>query len=605
MDNKNKVEQDERNVFDYIKAQKTAYETRGIQLTPNWEYHMPKDIERAYSLKNSKFTKGNNDFKRPFDNIIIPIANVNYRTEGFNVKDIDPYVDDPDYYHLSLLARKYHDRWAKENGIDAEIDNSVESHFDYGLILMKNVFDKKPETVPLQRIAFCDQSDIMSGPVCERHEYSIDQLEDMKGQWYEEAVDDAILQATSKRNIALSNKDSKTPSKNVEVYELHGTFPKTWLNKEGEEEEYTEEDGYCKQIHIVTYYTTSDNQSNGICLFKGKERKSIYKAYKRNNRFGTATGLGGIEELFHPQIWGNYSQIHLQQMLEAVSKVYFQTADKKLAGSNNMSSMKNGQIVLHEEGKPLSQVGVVAPNKNAFDNYVNMWEQKARVLGSASDPALGKNPTSGTPLGTTELVTQQGEGIHEYRQGRIASFWEEIYRDWVIKYFIDDLNKGDQWLDELSLKELQEVARKVAINTANKKIKDLILNQGKEVTPEDQAFLMQSIQAEIAKGGKQKFLKTMKDEFKKLPLKLNFNIAGRQKNMIEKVEKLNSVFRTLFTPGGIQAIQQNEELADLFNNIIETSGLSAVNFSTITGGQGAPAPQPQQVAPQQALPVTQ
>jgi len=585
------MERDEElkdNVFEYIISEKTAYETRGVPVTSNWEWHMPKDIERAVSLKNSKFFKGNNDGKRPFKNIIIPIANVNYRTEGFDVKDVDLYVDDPDYYHLSLLSRKFHTKWAIENGIDTEIDNSVESHFDFGLILVKNVNEKKPEVVPLQRLAFVDQTDILSGSICEKHHYSIDQLLDMKGKWYDDEVDMAIIQAKASKNVTLANKDTKTPSKYVEIYELHGTFPKTWLNTD-DNEEYSEEDGYCKQIHIVTYYKNAEGKDAGICLFKGKEKKSIYKAYKRTNRFGTACGMGGIEELFESQTWTNSSEIHIQKMLETVSKIVLQTADKKLAQNNKLDDIKNGQIFSHEEGKPLTQVAITAPNKNAFDNYVNLWEQTARTLGSASDPQLGLNPVSGTPLGTTEIVTAEGEGIHDYRKGKIANFWGEIYRDWVIDYLVADLNKGDKWLDELSLEELQEVAEKVATNQSNAKLIEMVLS-GKKPTDRDKETMKMLIKDEFMKGGKKRFIKVMKDEFKKLPVKIKFNIAGKQKNLAEYVSKLNAIFRQVFAN---PAILQAPGMAELFNNILESSGISPINFSSLTMPQEAPQGEPE------------
>lgn len=564
------------NVFDYIKQEKTAYESRGVAVTPNWEWSMFDHIHRSYSLKNSKFTTGANDNKRPFNNIIIPIANVNYRTEGFDVKDVDLYVDDKDYFHLSLLARKYHSKWAIENNIDTAIDESVESHFDYGLILVKNVNEKRPEVVPLQRIAFCDQTDILSGPLCEKHQYSIDQLLDQKGKWYEDEVDMAVLQAQAKKNVSLAKKDAKTPGKYVEVYELHGTFPKTWLNTE-DNEEYEEKDGYCPQIHIVTFYKGSDGKDNGICLFKGKERKPIYKAYKRTNRFGTACGMGGIEELFDGQTWTNYSEIHLQRMLEATSKVVIK-ASKSAVSRNSLTEVKNNQIVQVENGETFEQVVIQPINKAAFDNYVNSWEQRVRVLGSASDPALGLNSKSGTPLGETQIVTAQGEGIHEYRQGKIASFWGEIYHDWIIEYLRKDMSKGDQWVDELSLEELQEVAERVATNAANRRVVEMIL-ANQSVTEEDKEFMRNFIKEEFMKGGKRRFLKIVEKEFDKLPLKLKFNIAGKQKYMAEVVNKLNAIFRTVFAN---PAVLQAPGMSELFNSILESSGLSPVNFSGLT-----------------------
>lgn len=596
----NTVEKQEElanNVFEYIKTEKTAYETRGVPLTPNWEWSMFKHIHRSFSLKNSQFTSGNNDGKRPFKNIIIPIANVNYRTEGFDVKDVELYVNDPDYFHLSLLSRKYYEKWAYENHIDTAIDESAESHFDYGLILAKNVNERRPEMVPLQRIAFCDQSDILSGPICEKHDFSIDQLLNMKGKWDEEAIDIAVLQAQAKKNVSLANKDAKTPGKYIEVYELEGVFPLTWLNTDGDEKaegegedySYTEEDGYHLQTHLVTFYKNSEGKDTGICLYKGKRKKSIYKAYKRTNRFGTACGMGGIEELFDAQTWTNYSEIHLQKMLEATSKVVLK-ASKGVIDRNNTTEVKNNQIFKVENGEVFEQVVIQPFNKAAFDNYVNSWEQNARTIGSASDPALGLNSKSGTPLGETQIVTTQGEGIHEYRQGKIAEFWHEIHVDWVIDYLKADMNRGDEWVDELSLSELQEVAERVATNHANKRVVEMIL-ANQDVTEEDKQFMRNFIKEEFMKGGKRRFLKIMKDEFKKLPLKLKFNIAGKQKYMAETVAKLNGVFRQIFAN---PAILQAPGMSELFNNILESSGLSPINFASFTKPQEAPVQSPVQ-----------
>src|SRR5690606_14938177 len=128
------------------------------------------------------FWKGENDGSRPFKNIIRPILNVAYRTEGFDVKDIVPFVNDLKNYYKSFLVKKFHPRWARENDIDTFIDDMVESYVDYGLALVKNVNDVRPEVVELQTIAFCDQTDILGGPLCILHAYQPDELADMKGK---------------------------------------------------------------------------------------------------------------------------------------------------------------------------------------------------------------------------------------------------------------------------------------------------------------------------------------------------------------------------------------------------------------------------------------
>jgi len=569
-------------IYSYILQEESSYRTTRVPLASNWRgWNMYQHIDRSFLLKNSQFYLGAQDFTRPFNNVILPIANVNYRTEGFDVKDVQIYVDNEEKYHKSFLARKFHNWWARDNHIDTAIDESVESYFDYGLILMKNVNEVRPEVVQLQQIAFCDQTDVMSGPICLKHHYGIDELLDFKGKWKASEVDKTILMARSTRDVDQANNDSiKTPGKYVEVYELHGMFPESWLGQEKLGTDWEDTGKYSPQVHIVTFYTSpSDGTKTGITLFKGREPKPIFKALKRDPIFGRACGRGGIEELFHSQIWTNYSELHLVQMLEAVSKVVLKTTDKKLK-NQKLTNMKHGQILEVGEGKTLEQLILQPINKTHFDNFVNKWEQVARSIGSASDPQLGLNPVSGTPLGTTEIVTSQGIGIHEYRQGKIAEFWAEIYRDWVIPHLSKEITQNTKkWLDDISLDELMGISDGVALKEGNKRIKDAVLSE-KQITQEDIDQFRVVVRENFMRGGKKRFLEIIKGEFEKLSLDVEITIVNKQKNLAENVSKLNSLFRVLFTPGAIQAIQQNKGLSGLLNQILEGAGLGSIGMST-------------------------
>lgn len=578
----NEVAEKVPSIYDYILQEVEAYRTTRVPLSSNWrDWNMYEHIDRSFTLKNSRFYQGNQDYKRPFNNIILPIANVNYRSEGFDVKDVEIYVDNHEKYYMSFFARKYHNWWAKENHIDTAIDESVESYFDYGLVLAKNVNEARPEIVQLQEIAFCDQTDILGGPICLKHNYSIGELLDMKGKWNAADIDKAVLMSKFRKEVPQSEGDSvKTPGKYVEVYELHGHFPESWLGKEKLGENWVDTGKYTPQIHIVTYYISpiDGKTKNGITLFKGPEKKPVFKALKRDPIHGRACGRGGIEELFHAQIWTNYSQLHISQMLETVSKIVLTTNKKKVAAINNWSNIKQGQILDLDGDGTLNQLQLQPINKAAFDNFENKWEQVGRSIGSASDPQLGINPTSGTPLGTTEIVTQQGLGIHEYRKGKIAEFWQEIYRDWVIPHMADDITKGSKWLDTLSLKELQEVAEKVVTKESNRKIKNMILYENKMVTPQEADELRNAMKEIFMKAGDKRFIEILEGEFDELPMDAEVSIANKQKNLSEAVTRLNNLFKILFTPGAIQAIQGNEELSGLLNEILEGSGMSPIRY---------------------------
>jgi len=542
-------------------------------------------------LKNSQFTQGENDFKRPFNNLIIPIANVNYRSEGFDVKDVQLFVDDKDNYYKSKLTRKFHNRWAKKHSLDTAIDESVESYYDYGLTLVKNVNDRRPEVVDLQQIAFCDQTDILSGPICLKHQFAIGELMDMKGKWDPEAVDRAIANSRFQQ-FRKDELETKTPGKYVEVYELHGYFPNSWLT-----DNYYEDGGeYSKQVHIITYYTDVEtNNKNGITLYRGKEEREVFKALVRDPIFGRACGRGGIEELFHPQVWANYSEIHLQEMLQEASKIAYQTADESFV-KKNPGKVKHGKVYTHADGKPLQQIVVQMPSRAGFDAYVNKWEQVARTIGSASDPQLGLNPVSGTPLGTTEIVTDQGEGIHEYRQGKIAQFWGEIYRDWILPKLAEDIAQGDEWVEELSVDEMSEIFDTIATKEANRRFKQSLLS-GKTFTKDQQDQAIATTTEVLRLGGNKRFMSIVKDELSDIPLDVDFSIESKQTDLFERVSKLNAIFRGIFAN---PQVLQVPGMAELFNNILESSGLSPMDYTALTS-QPEGSQQVLQEAPQEAV----
>jgi len=600
------------NIYEYVLQEEQNFRTTRVPLASNWrDFNMFEHIDRSYTLKNSRFYLGNQDYTRPFLNIILPIANVNYRSEGFDVKDVNLYVDNQDNFHKSFVARKFHNWWAKENHIDTAIDESVESYFDYGLTLVKNVGEARPEVVQLQQLAFCDQTDIMSGPICLKHQYSTSELLDFKGKWKNEEIDRTLLMARFSKDVdAADGDESKTPGKYIEVYELHGMFPESWLGAEKLGPDWQDTGKYSPQVHIITYYIspTDGKEKVGITLFKGKESKPIFKALKRDPIYGRACGRGGIEELFHPQIWANYSVMNIKQQLETASKVLFTTNKKKIVALNNFSNVKHGQILDLDDNGRFEQLQVQPINKVAFDGFIEKWEQVARGIGSASDPQLGINPTPGTPLGTTEIVTSQGFGIHDYRRGKIAEFWQEIYRDWVLPRLQKDINRGHKWLDELSLDELNEVADRIATNKTNERIKRAIID-GERVTKESAEVMRETLRETVVKRGEKWFIEALKDELSDLPMDVEVNIVNKDKNLPEVIAKLNSVFRTLFTPGAIEVLQQNKGLSSLLNEIFETAGLSPVNFTHITKPSEARQPRapvaPQGASPQEEpIPVT-
>lgn len=580
------------NIYKFIINEEANYKTQQVPIVDGWEWNMYEHVRRSTLYKNSKFHKGVNDGMRPFNNIIRPIVNVAYRSEGFDVKDIEPFVDDQENYYKSFLIRKFHPRWARLNNIDTFIDELVESYVDYGLALVKNVNEVRPEVVPLARLAFCDQTDILSGPICEKHQYSIDQLYSQKSVWDSNVIDLAVANSTNEKKSALAEGKAKTPGKYIEVYELHGMFPETWLNKkdtyeEGEEPEYTDSTKYVNQMHIVTYIKQEGSpDQKGVCLYKGKEPKPIYKAIVRDKIYGRACGYGGIEELFEPQVWINYSEIKIKDMLDAAALMILQTANETFKENNkNISELLTGDVLFNDD-KPITQVTLQPQNIEKFNSAIDRWEARGRITGSANDPLLGNTPNSGTPFALQELVTVEGKGIHEYRRGKIATFLGEIYRDWTLPYLAEDMNKGQKFIEELSVDELQEIADNIATVYANKKIKEKMLpknaKDAEAMTSQQQEELRTLLKEQFMKGGQKQFIEVFKDELQSLPIDVQVNIAGKQKNLAKMADGLTNVFRQVISNPQVLTIPG---MGKLFNEIIEASGFSPLNFTALTKAQ--------------------
>jgi len=560
-------------IYKYIQDEISAYQTTPVNVIEGYDWNMYEHIRRTTLYLNSRYSTGADDGSRPFKNIVLPIMNLHYRAEGFDVKDIELYVNNARNYFKSFLLRKYHDKWANENEIDTFIDDLVESYCAYGGAFIKNVGDVKPEVVPLQRIAFCDQTDFLSGVKCEKHQYTPSQLKEMKG-WGEESnganvTIDGLIEISKNQRGTKKDKNGmevRTPGRYIEIYEVHGPLPNLYLDDDT--------DGYSDQMHIVSLLTDENGNKKGLTLFRKRERTSPYDAILRDKIFGRALGRGGVEELFDPQVWTNTDVQLLSGMLSVASKVVFKTTDNQFAKRNKIAGVENGTVLYVADSKDVTQLNTTPMNATLFERSIAQWEDTAKMIGAANESILGESPASGTPFKLQELVTAESHSTHEYRKGKIATGLVRIYRKWIIPHLAKKIAEGETFLADLDQNEMQAIIENVVTNEANKEIKERILS-GELITEEEVLTLKEKIRMNFAKGGKRRFLKIMKDEFKDAPISVMINIVGKQKYLPQMVDKLVNVFRQIIsTP----QILDDPRMAKTLNEILEYSGLSPIDF---------------------------
>lgn len=575
----------DKDVFDYIKSEEIAYRTVRIPLTSAKDWNMHEHIERCTNVVNGWYHTGKNDGTRPYDDIVTPIVNVSFRSQGFDVKDIIPYVNDAEQSYKSWIVKKLHPRWARDNGVDTFIDEIVESSVIYDLVLVKAIKNEMPEIVDLKTIAFCDQTNVMSGPIAIRNYLTIEDIIAQRGVWKDDAIDMCIAQAENTKNVQMANgQEAQTPGKYIETYELRGNLPETWLNPDGSKYRYV------PQMHIIAFYKDSNNRKQGISLYKGKDKplNKVFKSLKIDGvrSKGRACGRSIVETLFEPQVWNNYSAIKIKALLDSAFNVLL--TDSMEIANQDISSVKSNTILKQGKGDNTQRLTSDVSQISYFQNHQIKMENSARNLGSASELALGNSPSSGTPLGTTEIVHTEGKGMHEYRQGKIATFVGDIlYPELILPLMIEDFNKGKKFSEELSLDEIMELSDILSSQAVNDELIYKIFKTGKVPTQEERAPLEEIFKTEFAKNSR-KFFEILKDDFKDIPMDVLINIKGKQRYMAQNADKITNILREVIR--NPQAFSQTPGLAKAFNQLLEESGMSAIDFRQITQPQMAQMP---------------
>src|SRR3990167_1293164 len=587
-----------QDIWSYITSMEGAYKVP-IILPGQWNWLMQEHLNLSYLYSHSQFSTGKEEFKQ-FQNIIRPILNLQHRAEDIDLKEVQIYVDDPDSQHLSFLIKKYHDdEFVQENDLDTFFDELNVSRIDYGGGLSKSV-TKGREVVPLHSIAFCDQTDILSGPIGIKHFFSPSQLQEMaKAGWGDAkngataTIEETILLAREGKQETQNNTISDTPGKYIEVYEVHGDLPRRFRYPEDTSEKFT------SQMWIVAFYTKIDGQKQWITLFNSDEKETPFKLIKRDPVYGRGLGFGGAEELFEDQVWTNYDILRINDMLDAAAKTIMITNDKQLATRNpgGLKDLDNMEFLYEDTGGNTRQMDTFPRNLALFEKAMERNLVHAKDIGGAQDPLQGKEPVSGTPFASLQAQIQQGMGLHEYRRGQFAKHIEEIYKDDYIPKIIKAITKGTKFLSELSMDELSYVAERTTENLFNKYKKDKILMgdmklpNGEMMTDESLAPMKDQFKNQLIKKGNKQFIEILKDEFKYCSLKVKVNVAGKQKNLPQMVDKIVNIFRFIIAnPQGFAQIMQVPAMSKAFSEILEYSGMSVANFQGLEKLLPPPAP---------------
>lgn len=534
-------------VLEKIRQTIKGYEEETIEIVEGLFYSQYETLRKIEFYWNSRYISGQKDELgrvKPFYNISKFRVNVATRATDLDIKDVKVTSDDPGDRVRSLVFNKEIYNWMKEVNFGRTLNISGQTRAKYGGVIIKKI--EKDKKLDIQVVEWkniiTDQTDILGGIIIEKHYMSAVDLSKKKDVW---------------ENIPKALKLFKDKNK-IEVYEVHGEFPETYL----EEYKTGDENNYRKMMFIVA------GKQEQIPLYQEEEDELPYKYLPWDKISGRGLGGGVVEDGFEAQQWTNEAIIAEKNVMDLVGKVYIKTNSENIGG-NIHTDTDNGTIFKLEDGED-ANVMQLAPNSlPQFQNLVDKWNIQYERQTNTFDSVSGETLPSNTPLGSVAIQTAQASSFFDYRREEAGIFWREVFNDWVLPSIAKKINKAHILASDYSPEEIELIQKAFSKTVAFKKVEDL-MKKGQPTMSNDYATMIENLTNMISENGDVQFLEVPDGYFTDFKPKITIDLTGESKN---KQENLTSLFNVLTQIASNPALLQDPNLIQIFNQMLELSNI--------------------------------
>lgn len=561
----------------------------------------PKEIIRTVEFYSvDQFLSGDKDAlgrEKPFINHGNSRVRVAKTATDIDVKDIRYEPDSLEYATEAMIINKELYRYLKESNFSNTLNEMGLTRPKYGGVLVKKYDDGEGmeiEVVDWVNVEF-NPSDIMAGPIIERHYMPTSELLKKADVW---SGYDTVTEAV--KDHARANKNKPV---NIEILEVTGEFSYSF---DPDEESNDEND---RKFKTMCFYFAVVNKKKYL-LYK-EEIKSLEEKYRYLpwEKIGNGLGRGVWEEGFQSQVWINDQYIQMKNALDLSGKVFTKGTVKGLG--NAIVGVDNGH---HFELKPNDTMEAFQLSTNALPQFTNLIQQFSNEynrISSTFDANTGEQPPSGTPLGQTQILNQVANSPFQYQQEVWGIFLNEILNDWIYPEVKRRILKDHSLVADFSDDELEMIDKDIVKNHSNNMVVEKIL-AGELVQEGEQAMIEAQAQQDLLKKfGKKRELK-IPAKYLDVKGKLTANITGELKNKGAILQSFDSMLKTVvssFNPNtGKYGVLEDPVLRKIFASAVEMAGIpfSSAQLGTnatgtaptsmqpdLTSMQGQGQPQPQ------------
>lgn len=568
------------NIFQQVRDELDDFFTKKVKIggavidgkpVGGFDYSQWETLQNIEFADNSKFVTGEIDSEgqqKFYLNIASFRKEVASKNIDIDVKNFNFVPEDGQQPYETALARKRFRRWAKDNGLSEDINETTERFPKYGHIVAKRV-GKEFEIVPLIKLRNQQDAECLekASYVIEEHsDLGKHELADYKG-W-----------DTSKLKMKWNDK--------VTVYERYGYVPKSFLSdSEGEQDEEGES---VYAMVVVTLEKGKDGKIGGAVLFSEEaECPYIEQAYAKQD--GRWLGIGEIEKQLDNQAARNMIFNLRKKTLAWSAKNIFQTADDTLV-NNLVREVKDGDVLkISSTANGLTRVDTMNRANADFNSIDQLVEENSNQRSFTFEVATGESMASGTPFRLGALLGNSVNSYYDKKRESLGIFWKKIVMEFMIpawiketdEEFIETLVESDE-----DFEDLREAKKNYLIG---RKITESLLSTGNANVEE----ISQDVDNELSKLRRDDF-KMFKERLKSLKYRLDLDITGESIDIPKKIETLTNLYQAQLQ------MQDIEGAKATVKKILSLTGEKMPRSSAPTpqiGAMQAPTQMPTETAP--------
>lgn len=466
-------------VGNLVRKLESDYQTGTTTLSKYVDFDLLENLERIDAYTNSKHTSGSTDSlgrDKPFFNIVTSAINIWYRATDIDRKDIRIKPTKLKDTTRAFVATLKLQQWMRDTNFGAFLNKWGRSLAKNGSSVLKFVEQGgtlHPMVMDWMKIII-DPINFDDNPVIEILELTPAQLRRRKG--YDQAVVEKLITAVQTRETRDGQKKD-TKAGYIKLYEIHGELPKSYLTDKEEDEKI-----FVQQMHVISYVAKSDKKDDfdEFTLAKGREAKSPYMITHLIEEENRSQAIGAVEHLFESQWMNNHSVKTIKDHLDLASKLIFQTADDTFVGQNALQAIENGDILIHEENMPLTQINNGSHDITQVQNFGTMWKQLGNEITGISEAMQGRTPKSGTAWRQTEAILSESHDLFELMTENKGLHIEEMMRKFVLPHLKKQLKNRDEIIGFLEDHEIKQIDKSLINVETEKRVKREVIDSLKK-----------------------------------------------------------------------------------------------------------------------------